>query len=662
MTSAHTSRWLTVTQEMVNQHAITTGDGYAEWVHCDPERAAREMPYGGAIVQGFLQVALLIQLCRDANAEHDFDINHSLNYGFDRLRFLKPLIVGRAVRARVLARHTSPHPRGGDRLVQQVELEDEVGNVVLAAEWLAYRLPSGRVPERSPEPAEQRSLEHLMQHWTAEQPSREAWVFGTRRISYREAESYVQQLADALRVAGIRPGDRVAVMADPRPEAWALLLACARVGAIYAGLNPRYTPTEREQLIEHADPALIVGIGYLEDRRGRPGVITCTGSEFVGEQLVAAVGAAAVRDSQTPHPDHRLVEADGALLLVFTSGSTGTPKGALLSEASLLYIGRIVARHFSTREPVRTLCNLPMNHVGALLDICNSTLAAGGTLIFQPAFEPKEVLRAVAEEGLTLLGGVPAMFELLAREPSWSTTDFSRLEKVIIGGNAPSAALTARLQRETGATVMVAYGSTEGLSLCSFSRKDDPPETLAEHVGRFDPDLPTRVADHLGLPVTPGSVGEIQLGPAARFLGYWRDPAATQAAFTPDGWLHSGDLAALDEHGNVRLHGRLRHMYKSGGYNVSPFEVEQALEGLDQVVHAVVVAARDPLWSQVGVAFIVPAHDRVEVSELERVLRERLADYKVPKHWVLTTELPLLPIGKPDRKRLEVEASERFGS
>ena len=652
------SRWLTVTADMVRQHALNTGDGFAEWVHCDAERAAREMPFGGAIVQGFLQLSLLIQLCQDIADDDPYDINHSLNYGFDRLRFLHPLVVGRAVRVRVLQREKTPHPRGGMRLKLTLELEDDQGNIVLAADWLFYRQPLA-----APAPADcslsAESWARLLQQQATDQPEQITWVLAEQQLTNAQAWQQVQALAAVLRQCGLRPGDRVLVLSAPRPEAWALFLACSLCQAVYTPLDPSSRDATLGRQINQADPALL--FDFLPEPRlpAQTGLLHWPleqALDFAG--LLTALADVQARPAQTPHTDNRLLDTADGRLLLFTSGSSGAPKGVLHGEKSLLRLVSLTAQGLGLTPASVMLCHLPLGHVSGLLDCCAAAQLAGSRLVFQPEGKPARVLASVREQAVTLLLGTPGWFARLLADKHWPISDHHSLQRLVLIAERPGVELCRQLVR-SGVTVQRGYGLSEGGSLVTLTEPGLSADALCASIGLPLSGIGMRLVDDVGLDVPAASTGEIQLNRDARFLAYWRDPQATQQALTPDGWLRTGDMACRTPAG-LSLQGRLSGRFVSHGQAVLPELIEEALESLDQVVQAVVVAIPDARQGRVTVAFVIPSGFDVEAVTLESALSSLLPVEQMPRHWVLSANFPLLPIGKPDRALLQKDAEHLF--
>lgn len=492
----------------------------------------------------------------------------------------------------------------------------------------------------------------------------DAWIEGERRISFAQAHAWVDALACALLAHGLAPGQRVAVYAKPCPEFMALFLAISSVGGIYVGLNPKYTETELAAILDDCRPALLFGLLDTDPAHARkvealveraPGAcwqvsgsrlaaFAETGKEISPELLRAA--------RETVHP------LDTALL-VYTSGTTGRPKGAQLTHRGIVFIAPITndPAHFGVEGQGRTLCNLPVNHVGCVVDLCSNCLVTGTTVVFQADFDPEAMLQAIETYRLTMIGGLPAMFLAVSRSPRFRNTDYTSLQKIILAGNQPPLPLVRLLREATGRPVMNGYGLTEAMGFSTFTAIDDDEETVAGTVGRFDPRIDWRIADDAGRPCAQGTAGEVQLQGDWLFTGYFQRPEASAEAFAEGGWFRTGDIAVLTPGGRVKLVGRSKEMFKSGGYNVYPLEVEQALETLPLVAMAVVVPVPDDEYVEVGYAFVVTTAAGCEhPASLKAALRARLANYKLPKHIELVQELPMLPIGKVDRLALKARA------
>lgn len=506
-------------------------------------------------------------------------------------------------------------------------------------------------------------VDAYLSHHAATRPKVDAWIDGTRAISFAEADRWVTRLSKALLASGVEAGQRIGVCGRPSPEFLALFVAISSVGAIYVGLNPKYTGEELAVIVTDCEPVLLFDL--LDGDSGPGGKLSALAArvasvrEVIGASSLDAFAARGQTISNEKLAGVRAaIQPQDVALLVYTSGTTGVPKGAQLTHRGITFIAPITndPSHFGVEGQGRTLCNLPINHVGCVVDLCTNNVIVGGTIVFQPDFDPEAMLKAIEEHRLTMIGGIPVMFLMMTRCPLFHTVDYGSLQKIIVAGNPPPLPLAEELQRVTRKPVMNGYGLTEAMGFSTFTAAGDSAETIANTVGRFDRRIEWRLADEAGRPVAEGDVGEIQMRGDWLFTGYFRRAEATAEAFAPGGWFRTGDLASITPDGNIKLAGRSKEMFKSGGYNVFPLEVEQALETLENVLMAIVVPVPDALFHEVGHAFVVASRRGLEASEVKEQLRSRLANYKIPKHVEFVDELPMLQVGKVDRIALKRRA------
>ena len=488
-------------------------------------------------------------------------------------------------------------------------------------------------------------------------PAASCVSFEGRHWGYGAFDALVDEAARALVAAGIRAGDRVAVLSTPRPEYLLLWLAASRIGAIYVGLNPRYTAAELESVLARVQPRLVCTLRHFEgdDFFARLG---CTSSasavaafDDVDSLLAALHGLSPRVSSPAPSDDPVLARCAA---IVFTSGSTGQPKAAMLTHEGLLLAARVQQARLGPARP-RLLCHLPINHVGCLMNLTLGALAGGGSVVFLDRFDAGRTLRLLVDERITTWLQVPAMYHACVQHPVFDARALGGLHAICIGGGAASSATIAAL-RAIGARLFVEYGQTETSSSASYSDADASDEVLSHCIGRFDPHFDFRIADTDGRACAVDEVGEIQGRGPLLFAGYFGDAEATRAAFTADGWLHTGDLACRRADGNLVLRGRLREMIKTGGYNVYPREVEQVLEshaGVDQVV---VIGLPDERYGEAVHAVLSLRDVRIRGDALDGLCRTRLANYKVPKSFRVIEHFPLLPNGKIDRVQTRAAA------
>jgi acyl-CoA synthetase (AMP-forming)/AMP-acid ligase II len=504
-----------------------------------------------------------------------------------------------------------------------------------------------------------------VRHYAKVTPDREAIVFGETRLDYAAFDRLVERCAAALQGAGVGVGDRVAMLTTPRPEFAIVLMAAQRVGAIWVGLNTRYRLPELRYILGDCTPKILISVGETpEGRRFDEDLRAIAAEGAIGEivtfpEPLAGVGRSFAQlladgEGQTLHAAPP--RADAPTVIVYTSGTTGQPKGALLAHRNLIYCYEQVSRSFAgkeaLREDLRILCNLPPNHIGCISEMLGNAIIRGGAVVFAERFEPAEALELIARERITLFGGVPVMLETMFAHPAYASADLSSVRMIGWGGAPAARDLVERMMR-TGAHLFTNYGLTEGGAGVSATPPDNDIDALCGTVGRPDDSGDHKIVDDEGWSVGPGESGEIWLRGPGVFLGYWNNPGATASAMTPDGWLRTSDIAIARPDGAWTLKGRKADMFKSGGFNVYPREIELALEDHPDVAYAAVIAVPDPQYFEVGAAFVVPKPGCAPSPEaVGAFLRERLANYKIPKTIRIRDGLPMLPIGKVDKHAL----------
>lgn len=494
-------------------------------------------------------------------------------------------------------------------------------------------------------------------HWARLKPDAPAVIYAGTTLTYGDLDKLVTGYASALRAASIRPGDRVAMLSTPRPEYWACFLAATSIGAVWTGLNPKYQLRELSHVITDSAPKLIFGLAVVEGRSYRDDLTTLAG--LVNARLVFIDDdhreLNTFLESGIGHEpsDPAEVDPDAACLLVYTSGSTGAPKGAMITNRALCISFEIQAGRFT--DQLCVIANLPINHIGGVGDLCCTPLSAGGTIVFQERFDPDLVFDSIERDRVTALLQVPSTLKLLAAHPRFGTADLTSLREVHWGGG-PLPIATIKAYRTTGARLGTTYGMTEVTGSITYSDDGDvSDQVLSTTVGKPVPEVDLRL-DPVAAESAEARSGEILVKHPGLFVGYFGREAATEEAFTEDGYFRTGDVGVFDEEGNLRLVGRTKEMYKSGGYNVYPREIEEVLEAHPAIKQAVVVPRPDERFEEVGVAYIEVAHE-LNDDELIAWCRDRMANYKVPKRFETVAALPLLPIGKVDRAALKDRAA-----
>jgi fatty-acyl-CoA synthase len=481
------------------------------------------------------------------------------------------------------------------------------------------------------------------------EPTRLAVVDAERALTYAELDARAGRLARVLADAGVGRGERVALLLANRSPYLEAVFACSRLGAIAVPLNNRLAPPEIARELSDCAPRALLAEPELAERVPAPPACLLVSGEAY-EKALAQAGPAPAITPLTP---------DDPLMLMYTSGTTGAPKGALLPQRKTLFNGLNAQIFFGLSREDRVLVALPLFHSFGLNILSLPTLQAGGTVFLQPRFDPERVWRAVAEERITFFGAVPTMFQRLLEALDAGGADTSSLRFLFTAGAAIPVELIRAYQRH-GLVLKQGFGQTETSILTCLDARDAVRK--AGSVGRPVFHAEVRIVPNpderpsAWRDAAPGETGEIVVRGPITMLGYWNRPEET-AATLRDGWLRTGDLAHADAEGFIRLVGRARDMYISGGENVYPAEVEAVYAEHPAVADVAVAGIPDPRWGETGCAWIVPAPGaRPEPEALRAWGRERLAVFKVPGEFRFVAELPRTESGKVQKHRLgEIE-------
>lgn len=508
-------------------------------------------------------------------------------------------------------------------------------------------------------------LHDYLHRWAAQDGTREAVVTADARLTYAMLKDAVDACACGLIAAGAKPGDRIATLTVPGLDFLVTFLASASVGCIWVGLNPRYTDLELTQIVDRVSPKLVFSRTSFEDRQYGAWLASLPASihkilldEDVGE-LSAGVGTSFGKflekggATSSAELAERLAttQSSDTCLIVFTSGSTGQPKGVMISHGALVGASEVQLKVWPA-APLRILNNLPINHIGCVGDISCYALIAGGTILFSERFEPNLIPRFIRDEGITVWGQVPTMFQLTLDGSQFDPSMLASLQLIFWGGAHASAMLIERLHAICP-RIATSYGQTETVGSVTFTAPDTPIALLHDTVGRAVSPYQIRIVDEAGNALPVGKAGEIAVKTPYGMNGYWNGPDQRPELIAPDLWHRTGDVGVLNASGELALRGRVHDVFKSGGYNLYPAEIEAELEAHPDVRQAAVIGVDDRVFGTVAVAFIVPAHAHVDGEDLRGFLRKRLANYKIPKRFSFLEDLPRLPVGKVDKIALK---------
>ena len=476
--------------------------------------------------------------------------------------------------------------------------------------------------------------------WGLEPGVRRTWTFAEL---LRDAEHTAQAL-----LARFAPGEHVAIWAPNLPE-WLLLeLGAGLAGLVIVTVNPAYQPREVEYLLKQSRS---VGLFHVREFHGNhmaetvaavranlPGLREIVAFEHWNELLA---GATAIRDL----PD---VRPDDPAQIQYTSGTTGFPKGALLHHRGLTNNSRLSLECLGTRAGDVYAHAMPFFHTAGCALSALGALQVQATQTFLPTFDAARALELIERERATHFLGVPTMLIAMMGHPDRARRDLSSLRTVFSGGaNVPSDLVRA-IESQWKATFVICYGQTETSPILTQVRLDDAAADRAQTVGQPVAQTAVKIVDPTtGVVVPPGTTGELCARGYMMMHGYFDNPAATAATIDANGWLHTSDLATMDERGYCRITGRLKDMVIRGGENLFPAEIEAALNEHPDVAEVAVIGVPDPKMGEELAAFIrAGAEPRPTVEALRAHVRARLAAPKTPRYWVFVDTFPLTGSGK----------------
>ena len=529
-------------------------------------------------------------------------------------------------------------------------------------------------------------------------PEREALVavHQKRRYTYRQLQTESRRLASALLGLGLKPGDRIGIWSHNNAE-WVLMqLATAMAGLVLVNINPAYRTAEVEYALNKVACRALVTMPRFKT------------SDYLGmlrelaPEWAHAKAGEALQSVSLPHLQHvfwidvagegadepgfgrfsalmktgdpqdarlpqvaRLLHAQDAINIQFTSGTTGFPKGATLTHRNILNNGFFIGEAMKLTEADRLCIPVPLYHCFGMVLGNLAVLTHGGCIVYpNDAFEPVSVLQAVQDEKCTGLHGVPTMFIAELDHPRFKEFDLSTLRTGIMAGSPCPIEVMKRVQSEMNMReVTIAYGMTETSPVSCQSSTDTPLEKRVSTVGLVQPHLEIKIIDpETGAVVPCGATGEFCTRGYSVMQGYWEDPARTAEAIDAEGWMHTGDLATMDNEGYVNIVGRSKDMVIRGGENVYPREIEEFLYRHPKVQDVQVVGLPDLKYGEELCAWIVvkPGQQMTE-DELRAFCKGKIAHYKVPRYIKFVAEFPMTVTGKIQKFKIREAMVQELG-
>ena len=492
------------------------------------------------------------------------------------------------------------------------------------------------------------------------------------RYTYDEFAEEVDRVARGLMAIGVAVGDRVGIW-SPNYAEWALVqYATARMGAILVTINPAYRSSELEYVLNQSGISVLVAVESFATSDYRS-MIDEVWSRVPAERVVyihtadwgeLLAASDAVSAEQLEERTAQL-QPDDAINIQYTSGTTGFPKGATLSHRNILNNGLFIGEACKYTELDRVCIPVPFYHCfGMVLGNLACTTHGSAMVIPAAGFNPAATLRAVAQERCTSLYGVPTMFIAELGEPGLADYDLSSLRTGIMAGSpCPIEVMRQVVEQMNMREVTIAYGMTETSPVSTQTSDDDPLEKRVTTVGRVHPHVEIRIADpDTGETVPRGTGGEFLTRGYSVMLGYWNDPERTTEAIDSDGWMHTGDLAVMDDEGYVSIVGRIKDMIIRGGENVYPREIEEFLYTHPDIVDVQVIGVPDMRYGEEVMAWVQLREDADTTDEnIREFCRASIAHYKVPRYIKFTDSFPMTITGKIQKFKMREQSIEELG-
>lgn len=477
-----------------------------------------------------------------------------------------------------------------------------------------------------------------------------------RTFTYSELNNRANRLANWLREgAGIRKGDRVAVLAYNGVEYLDAFFACGKLGAILVGLNWRLHWRELSGLIKKTTPTVLI---YSDEFKET--VASILGEETSIEHVLHIEGTGVpnsryfektLSDSVLRPVTTEDIHEEDIACLIFTGGTTGMPKAAQISHRMIAWNTLNTVIHDLQHGDV-TVNTFPLFHTGGLLVYTTPLLILGGTVILTRRFDPEQVLELMEEYAVSVYAGVPTMYQMMTTAPNWNNVDLSGLRFCTSGGAPLPVSLVKKFRDEKGVVFKQGFGMSEfGPGVFALAPEDAIRK--AGSIGRPNFFVDARIVGEDNHPVPPGEVGELVLRGPSMCSGYFNEPEASDEAVDDEGWFHTGDLAMMDDNQYFTIVDRKKDLFISGGENIYPAEIESVLYKHPAVEMCAVIGVPDEKWGEVGKAFVVlRAGVEATGEEINAHLQHHLAGYKVPKSIEFVTSLPISAAGKILKREL----------
>ncbi|MFJ8243656.1 AMP-binding protein [Peribacillus asahii] len=506
------------------------------------------------------------------------------------------------------------------------------------------------------------------------------------RYTYREFEKLCREVARGFMSLGIEQGDHMAIWATNKPEWLISQFSTAKMGGVLVTVNTNYRRSELEYLLQQSDATTIIlmeeyrGHSFIETlyevvpelRESKPGqlqskrlpklknVIVLGENRYPGTYSWDDVlkGKADVTEEMLDERMSNQSPSD-VINMQYTSGTTGFPKGVMLTHSNLVNNGLNIAACMKLTNEDRLCIPVPFFHCFGCVLGTMACVSVGATMVPLEEFNPSDVLRTVAAEKCTGLHGVPTMFIAELNLDDFASYDVSTLRTgIMAGSNCPIEVMKNVVEKLGMSEITITYGQTESSPGITMTRTDDPIELRVSSVGRALPNVEVKIVDPTtGEEVPSGTQGELCTRGYHVMKGYYKNPEATQEAIDHEGWLHTGDLAVMDENGYCKITGRLKDMIIRGGENVYPREVEEFLYQHPAILDVQVVGVPDKKYGEAVMAWIILKEgETLTEEEVKEYCKGQISHFKIPRYVQFTKEYPMTASGKIQKFKLKEQS------
>jgi long-chain acyl-CoA synthetase len=498
-----------------------------------------------------------------------------------------------------------------------------------------------------------------------------AYYFMDQTCTYAELDGAITKFASGLEKLGVKQGDHIALLLGNSPHFVISLYGALRLGVTVIPVNPIYTSDEIGYILNNGDVKVVIALDLaipLVEKMHTflPKIehyVFCETSptSSVESKIEALSGSSKMKSFSAVLASGDLtfkgpeLNDDDTAIILYTSGTTGKPKGAMLTHKNLYSNAKDVSEYLKMNSDDKVVTVLPMFHVFCLTVALNAPLLSGATLLIAPKFSPREIFDLVKVNQATVFAGVPTMYNFLLQCPDGNPEDLKSLRLCISGGASLPVALLKNFEQKFNVIVSEGYGLSEASPVTCFNPLDRPrkPGSIGTSILRVE----NKVINELGEEVPVGEVGELIVRGPNVMKGYYKLPEETAAAIR-NGWLHTGDLARMDEDGYFYIVDRKKDLILVGGYNVYPREVEEVIYNYTDVVEVAVLGIPDPNLGEAVKTFVVSKNPELTTEQLLDYCREHLAKYKIPSSIEFIEELPKNTTGKILRRALKSQVAQ----